>query len=315
MRSRSRTSALQASKSPAVGQRGVERADAVGGIVALEVKGIGDVLASLEQRLAAGEVARPLFGLARVATTYWRGRNECRLPACEAGPEMVADQRLMGAGVNDKAINAAAENEIAAPSSRTDGCSILFRWAGSERLCADDIPAGRASRRYAVEGNLLALRFGRQPELDHRMIGPRADLQALKRSAVRFRRELDAIVVAPFCELAVMVVGIEIADGAAEIPEKLLGGREIASDAAGDRGRYFSGRSRAGHGILRELRRPVLPTGFVAVHVVIGHRLFRQFGAELAQHGCDALVVVEIGSFAAEFVALQPVTAERAGAM
>ena len=93
-----------------------------------------------------------------------------------------------------------------------------------------------------------------------------AHLQAFEAGGVGLGGEEQAVVVAELGHVAVVVVGEEVGDRAAEVPEEAVGGRAVADGAPGER-EQVGGRVVAAAllELLAHPRRPVVQAGLVAV--------------------------------------------------
>jgi hypothetical protein len=217
-------------------QRRLIRADAGGRVVALEVQNVRDMLAGLQQRLAARRVGKPLLcavlppGIATVEMNSVEA-------AGEAGAEMFADERLLRADMDAVLVDAAAVDEVA---ERLERERMLVpahgRGLGGERLRAHNLHALHASGHHGLEPQLRALLFALDPDFGHGMVSAETHLQLLEGTAVGLGRKADSVFVATLGEAAVIVVGEEIANGAAHVPKELLGRVETLHYATCKRG-------------------------------------------------------------------------------
>ena len=158
-------------------------------------------------------------------------------------------------------------------------------------------------RRGELDGSLA---LAAAPKLAHDDIGRRTGLQRFKRPGVRFHRTLQTVLVTEFREMTEIIIGEQIGNRAADVPEKTFADSRAGHHAAGESRQIFHEVIAAALLKFRpEISRPVLATDLVAVDQRIVERAAGE-RPDVIQHLLHETGPMRIQCRFAQLVAFKP---------
>ena len=207
------------------GRREGTMADGSGNPLAVEITEVSPEDSLLEQVLATGDVVNPSRALIPPSV----GPLEVDSPRPHAHPGLAVQPRLMGVAVEDKSIHTQAELLI---TQRLQRIGIVLPSSGlsdrGERFCRRDVlPVEMGGAGGLLRVINIFISGVIDPELAHRDIG-----KFFAEELIGHRRHADpsglgseahAVLAGELLDLTVVVLGKQISQRAAVVPEKALG--------------------------------------------------------------------------------------------